>query len=311
MLNIYKSDEKGLLQEQSESVLGSWGHPIEPAEEELHYVASRLGVPVDFIRDPLDANERPRIEKNENNLLLIINVPLKMADGEAVPYRTVPIGIIQTSDLIVTICRVNHPILQEVSKELVKQFYTNMKTHAFLQLLLVSARYYLHSLDDINQKIIAAEKEIQKSIKNSEVYTLLNINKSLGFFTKALKINLVMMQKLVRVPTFYMNKEDEKWMQAALIEMQQAFDTSEIFNTNLGNLMDAYSAAIENNLSAVVKVLTAFTVIGNFPLVIAAMYGMNFPLPFQDGEYALAVLMSLSLVMSLVTGWIFYKIRLF
>ncbi|HHY73416.1 MAG TPA: magnesium transporter CorA family protein [Bacillus bacterium] len=311
MLKIYKSDEKGLLQEQSDTVYGSWVCLTEPSEEEIHHVASRLEVPVDFIRDSLDTDEPSRIEKDGNNLLIIINVPLKMAKGEVVPYRTVPIGIIQTNDIILSVCRVNHPILQEFSENLVKLVFTNMKTRLSLQLLLVIARYYLHYLDDINQKIIATEKKIQKSIKNSEVYTLIHINKSLVYFTKALKVGLVVMRKLPRVLSVEMNEEDEKLMQATLIEMQQALDTSEIYNTNLGNMMDAYSGAIEINLSIVVKVLTAFAVISAYPLVTASIYGMNVPLPWQDGQYALTILMSISLIFSLVTGWIFYKMRLF
>lgn len=311
MLKIYKSNEEALFQEQSESVHYNWVQLTNPSEEEIQNAASRFGVPADFIRDPLDADERSRIEKNEDNLLFIINVPLEMADGESVPYRTIPIGIIQTHDVMISICRVNHPILQELSKKTVKPFLTKVNTHFLFQLLLLSSRYYLHLLDDINQQIIAAEKKLQKSIRNSDVYTLLNINKSLVFFSKSLKVNRIMMQKLSRIQRFEINEENEKLMQAAFIEMQQALDTSEIYNENLGNMMDAYSAAIENNLSAVVKVLTAFTVIFTFPLVVASIYGMNFPLPVQDGAYALAVLMLIGGVISLGTGWIFYKKRLF
>ncbi|MBG9452727.1 hypothetical protein ABE61_01185 [Lysinibacillus sphaericus] len=309
MLKIYKRGREG-LEEQPKIVPGSCVYLTEPTDEDVQYVANRLGVPTDFISDSLDIDERSRIEKSENNLLLIINVPLKMTPGEPIPYRTMPIGIIQTSEVIVIICRSNnHPILQEFIKILDKNFNNNINVSFILQLLLVSAGYYLHCLDDIDQKVILSEKIIQKSIKNSEVYTLLNINKSLVYFTKALKVNLGMMKKLSRV--LETNEEDEKWLQATLNEMQQAYDTSKIFNENLSNLMDAYSAAIEINLSVVVKVLTAFTIILTFPTMIATIYGMNFPLPMQDESYVLVVLMSFSTVISLLTGWIFYKTKLF
>jgi len=309
MLKIYKRGREG-LEEQSKIVQGSCVYLTEPTEEDIQYVANRLGVPTDFIGDSLDIDERSRIEKSGNDLLLIVNVPLKMPNGESIPYRTIPIGIIQTSEVIVIICRSNnHPILQEFIKILDKNFINNINVSFILQLLLVSAGYYLHCLDEIDQKVIVSEKIIQKSIKNSEVYTLLNINKSLVYFTKALKVNLGMMKKLSRV--LETNEENEEWWQATLNEMQQAYDTSKIFNENLSNLMDAYSAAIEINLSVVVKVLTAFTIILTFPTMIATIYGMNFPLPMQDEAYVLVVLMSFSTVISLLTGWIFYKTKLF
>ncbi|MFT9817651.1 magnesium transporter CorA family protein [Lysinibacillus sp. NPDC056185] len=307
MLKIYKRSKEGLLEEQPKIVQGSCVYLIEPSEEDIQYVANRLGVPTDFISDSLDIDERSRIEKSGNNSLLIVNVPLKMPNDETIPYRTIPIGIIQTSEVIVIVCRVSHPILQEFSKILDKNNHINVSF--ILQLLLVAARYCLRCLDDLNQKVIVSEKIIQKSIKNSEVYTLLNINKSLVYFIKALKVNLVMMGKLSRV--LEMNKEDEKRLQVTLNEMQQALDTSKIYNENLSSMMDAYSAVIEINLSIVVKVLTAFTIILTFPTMVATIYGMNFPLPRQDEEYALLVLMSLSIVISVLTGWVFYKKRLF
>jgi len=307
MLKIYKRSKEGLLEEQPKIVQDSCVYLIEPSEEDIQYVANRLGVPTDFISDSLDIDERSRIEKSGNNSLLIVNVPLKMPNSETIPYRTIPIGIIQTSEVIVIVCRISHPILQEFSKILDKNNHINVSF--ILQLLLVSARYCLRCLDDLNQKVIVSEKIIQKSIKNSEVYTLLNINKSLVYFIKALKVNLVMMGKLSRV--LEMNKEDEKRLQVTLNEMQQALDTSKIYNENLSSMMDAYSAVIEINLSVVVKVLTAFTIILTFPTMVATIYGMNFPLPRQDEEYALLVLMSLSIVISVLTGWVFYKKRLF
>ncbi|MEB2299922.1 magnesium transporter CorA family protein [Lysinibacillus xylanilyticus] len=309
MLKIYKRGREG-LEEQPKIVQGSCVYLTEPTKEDIQYVANRLGIPTDFISDSLDIDERSRIEKSGNDLLLIVNVPLKMPNGETIPYRTIPIGIIQTSEVIVIICRSNdHPILQEFSKILDKDFNNNINVSFILQLLLVSASYYLHCLDDVDQKVIVSEKIIQKSIKNNDVYTLLNINKSLVYFTKALKVNLVMMKKLSRA--LKMNEEDEKWVQATFNEMQQAHDTSKIYNENLSNLMDAYSAAIEINLSVVVKVLTAFTIILTFPTMVATIYGMNFPLPKQDEAYALVVLMSFSTVISLLTGWVFYKTKLF
>ncbi len=307
MLTIYKRNEEGLLEEQPKIVRGSYVYLTKPSEEDTQYVANRLGVPTDFISDALDIDERSRIEKSGKGLLLIVNVPLKMPIGETIPYRTIPIGIIQTSEVIVIICRDHHPILQEFSKILEKSFNTHVSV--MLQFLLVSARYYLRCLDDINQKVIVSEKLIQKSIKNSEVYTLLNINKSLVYFIKALKVNLVMMRKLSKV--LEMNEEVTKKMQVTFNEMQQALDTSKIYNENLRNMMDAYSAAIEINLSVVVKVLSAFTIILTFPTMVATIYGMNYPLPWQDEQHALLVLMSLSTVISLLTGWIFYKTRLF
>lgn len=108
-----------------------------------------------------------------------------------------------------------------------------------------------------------------------------------------------------------MYEEDEELLQDALIEMQQALDASEIHSENLSNLMDAYAAIIQNNVNTVLKVLTALTIILAIPTMIASIYGMNVPLPLQDKPYAFPILMSISLVVGLTTGYAFYKMRLF
>lgn len=311
MLRIYKPDTAGQLHSLSEMDRNSWVCLTEPTEEEICRIKSQLGIPVDFIHDSLDANERSRVQTIADHLLLIIHVPLTTAKKDVSPYRTVPIGLIMNSEVIVTVCRVDHPILRECSEQVAKHFSTNWKYSFAMQLLRKTARYYLSCLDDLDRQIAAAEKTLQKSIHNKEVYKLLHFNKSLVYFVKSLKVNRSAIQKFNRVANFERDIEEVKLFEDVHIEMQQALDTAEIHNTNLSNLMDAYSAVIENNLNVALKLLTAFTVISAIPMAIASIYGMNTPLPIQDEGYALTLLMSIGVGISLMTGWIFYKLRLF
>lgn len=311
MLNIYKNDAEGRLREQSEIVHNSWVRLTEPTEKERQLVTSRLGVLVDFIHDPLDASERSRVQIKEDHVSLVIHVPLTMEERNSVPYRTVPLGIIHTNDALVTTCRIDHPILSEICEQQAKYFSTQTKIRFILQLFYLSARHYLNAIDDIDQKITFAEKRLQKSIHNKEVYKLLNLNKSLVYFAKALKVNRTAIQQWTRAINLKMDENDERMLQDVLIETQQALVTSEIHNTNLSNLMDAYSAVIENNVNVTVKRLTMFTLIAAIPMVIAGVFGMNIPLPIQNESYTFALLMSISAVISLLTGWVFKKLNLF
>lgn len=311
MLMIYKSDEDGRLVETTEIVRNSWVHLTAPTEEEIVMVAKHIGVPNDFLHDPLDLDERPRVEKDEDDLLIIMNAPYRTEPTDDVPYRTVPIGMIHTKDVLVTICRKDHPVFQEFTSGRVKNFYTHMKTRFTLQMIHLIARFYLRYLNDINARILEAEKELQQSMRNREVYALLNLNKSLVFFTTSLKVNRGVIQKLTRTSILKMYEEDEEILQDALIEMQQALDASEIHSENLSNLMDAYAAIIQNNVNTVLKVLTALTIILAIPTMIASIYGMNVPLPMQDNPYAFPILMGISLAVGLSTGYAFYKMRLF
>ena len=101
MLKIYLSNEQGLLQEKTEITTGCWINLISPTEQEIHHVADQLKIPLEFLKDPLDEEERSRIEKDDDNILIIVNIPLMTMDENEIPiYDTIPLGIIIAKQLL-------------------------------------------------------------------------------------------------------------------------------------------------------------------------------------------------------------------
>ncbi|MEQ2528391.1 CorA family divalent cation transporter [Bacillaceae bacterium CLA-AA-H227] len=89
MLKYYLSNEDGVLEEKSDITSGCWINMIEPSEEEILKVSNTLQIPIEFIKDPLDEEERSRIEKDEENVLIIVNIPLS-SKNEREPKFTIP-----------------------------------------------------------------------------------------------------------------------------------------------------------------------------------------------------------------------------
>ncbi len=301
MLRIFTNSQHKFAESKS------WIHLASPTKEEIQYVSNLHHIPEDFFQSALDQDERARLETDNGISLLIIHAPLRTKKGDTLMYRTMPIGIISTENVFITVCKENYPVFIESSENRI-QFSADNIHFTWIQSI---ARHYLKAMDELNKEILNTEKSLKKSIHNKDVYSLLYLNKSLVFFTKSLKSNQAMLNKFLKTSTFQRSEQDDKLIQYALIEMQQAYDTAYIHNINLSNLMDAYAAVIENNVSAVLKSLTAFAFILTIPLVAASLYGMNTPLPFQDEGPALTVIMSAAVVLSGITAWFFYKKRLF
>ena len=59
-----------------------WINVLHPTEEEIQYLVQTLNVDLDFIKDPLDDEERSRIEKEDNNTLIIVDIPTVRHDEE-------------------------------------------------------------------------------------------------------------------------------------------------------------------------------------------------------------------------------------
>ena len=202
MLNIYLTDRNRKLQEIEEMQKGCWINVLHPTEEEIQYLVQTLNVDLDFIKDPLDDEERSRIEKEDNNTLIIVDIPTVRHDEEGNSiYDTIPIGMIVMPDCFVTICLEENQFLNVLLINVLKNFIRLRRRFA-LQLLYTISTYYLRYLKQINRKTIDLEHQLNQSMKNKEIFTLLGLEKSLVYFTTSLKANKIVIQKLMRNSTF-------------------------------------------------------------------------------------------------------------
>ncbi|MBA2872191.1 magnesium transporter [Anoxybacillus calidus] len=309
MIHYYLSDETGLLKKQSEITKGSWIQMINPTPEEIEYITNALNIPDHFIKDALDTEERSRIEKEEDAVLIIVDYPYVTVDDEI--YETIPIGLIITKDNFVTVSLYDAPILHDFIDKKVKGFYTYKKTRFAFQLLYVISTYYLRYLKQIDKKADEIERELHQSLKNKELYGLLALGKSLVYFTTSLRSNKIVMEKMLRQNYLKMYEEDKDLLEDVLIEYTQAIEMADTYSTILSNMMDAFASIISNNLNIVMKFLTSITIVLSFPTMVASFYGMNVDLPFQHHPHAFFIPLTFATILSTTTAIIFWKKRFF
>ncbi|MGG3998632.1 magnesium transporter CorA family protein [Anoxybacillus kestanbolensis] len=312
MMNIYLSNDQGKLEEIHELKNGCWVNLISPTESEIRYIAEHLNIPIDSIKDALDDEERSRIEKEDNHVLIIVDIPIITYDEGNIPtYETIPIGMIITNICFITVCLQENPIFEEFTKNKVKNFYTYMKTRFALQMLYMISTYYLRYLKQINRKTSEIEKQLHQSMQNKELFSLLNLEKSLVYFTTSLKANNIVMERLLRLNYLRMYEDDQELLEDVIIENKQAIEMTEVYSSILSGMMDAFASVISNNLNIVMKFLAAITIVISFPTMVTSFYGMNVPIPYQDKPYAYLVALGISFVLSSITAFVFWKKRYF
>ncbi|WP_420974721.1 magnesium transporter CorA family protein [Bacillus thuringiensis] len=313
MLNIYLTDRNGKLQEIEEMQKGCWISVLHPTEEEIQYLVQTLNVDLDFIKDPLDDEERSRIEKEDNNTLIIVDIPTVRHDEEGNSiYDTIPIGMIVMPDCFVTICLEENPIFERFINQRIKGFYTFKKTRFALQLLYTISTYYLRYLKQINRKTIDLEHQLNQSMKNKEIFTLLGLEKSLVYFTTSLKANKIVIQKLMRNSTFLkMYEDDQDLLEDVLIENKQAIEMAEIYSHILSGMMNTFSSVISNNLNSVMKLLTSITIILSLPTMVSSFFGMNVKVPFEGEAHGFVIVLIICVTLSFTLAFVFWKKRYF
>ncbi|RFB16848.1 magnesium transporter CorA family protein [Bacillus sp. HNG] len=312
MLNIYLSNEQGKLQETTTITNGCWINLIAPTEKEINEITSTLEIPVEFIKDPLDEEERSRIEKDGENILIIVNIPSVSMDENEIPiYDTIPLGIIIAKNCFVTVCLKDNPIFHSFSEGKIKNFFTFKRTRFAFQILYTMATLYLRYLKQISKKTDLIEKELHQSMKNKELFSLLNFEKSLVYFTTSLKSNNIVMQKMLKSNYLKMYEDDQELLEDVIIENQQAIEMAETHTSILSGMMDAFASVISNNVNIVMKFLTSITIILSLPTMVASFYGMNVSIPFQEYQYSFLIAITISFILSSITAYIFWKKRFF
>ncbi len=306
MKTIFKSTENGLTN-VAEVIDGSWINLVDPTPEEVAGLQQQLGVPADFLTYPLDTDERPRTEKEDDTILIILRVPYHQGSAADAPYTTLPLGIILTERHIVTVCRAQNGVLNDLLVGRIKGLSTGKRYRLVLQMFLGVAARYLSYVREINRTVEVLEDRLQLSMRNRELLELLKYQKSLVYFATALKSNELMMERLHRSQLFKVYPDDEDLLQDVLTENQQAIEMTNIASNILSQMMDAFASIISNNLNAVMKFLASFTIILTFPTMVASFYGMNVGLPLQETPTAFWVVLAGSLLLSVSVATIFWR----
>jgi magnesium transporter len=304
MLTIYKTTEHGL--EQLESMAnGSWVKVVDPTPEEIQQLVT-WGIDTDYINYSLDLDEMPRMERDEDYTFILVRIPHRQPDND-IPYITIPLGIMIKGNIIVTICRYDKEMFKVLANGKYRLLKTGKRYRFALYIFLETATRYLTHLREINRMTEAIEDQLQKSTRNREVLELLKYQKSLTYFATALRSNEVMMERVQRTQIFNYYEEDQDLLEDVLTENQQAIQMTNINTEILSSMMDAFASIISNNVNSVMKVLAALTIIFNLPGIVAAFYGMNVALPGESHPLAFLTVIGISLALTAIATFIFYK----
>ena len=261
---------------------GCWINLTYPTEAELNQVTDTIGADPAFLRAAMDEEETSRVDTDEGQTLVIIDVPA-VEKGDPVVYSTLPLGIIVTEKYIVTVCLKESSILIDFENGVVKQAETQKKTSFILHILLQVAKRYLQFLKQIDKIYNYMERQLYKSQRNKELIQLLDLEKSLVYFTTSLKANEVTLEKILRGRIVTLYEEDHDLLEDVLIEVRQAIEMANIYSSIISGMMDAFASVISNNLNVIMKVLTSITILLTIPNMIFGFYGMNVAgLPFDQ-----------------------------
>lgn len=303
MVKMYNTDMiTNVTTEVNEYKRGNWIDMINPTESEIFEVCRNLNIEQEFIKYSLDYEEKARIdlEEDDGTILFIIDVPIIEKENDVEIYTTMPVGVIFVRDeYVITVSLKENDIIKKMERIVGKKVITYKKSQFLFQLFYENSSAFLNLLKEINKKTEHIERTLKKDLKNEDLLKMLNLEKALVYITTSLKSDEVVMEKTLRGKIIKLYEEDEDLLEDAIVENKQAIEMSKIYSDILNETMDMYASIISNNINDIMKFLTSITIILAIPTLVASLWGMNIPVPFQNYQYGFPVLLAVSFVVTL------------
>lgn len=279
---------------------GVWVNVLPPLkQEEFADLSETLDIPVDFLTDSLDIDERSRYEVDDNVKLIVLKTPTEnnsFNESDAY-FITIPICIILTHGQIVTVNSFENGAIKKFLNTF-KNRNPDKKNMMVLKILEKVVQNFMEYLKEINQRRNILEQKLYDHRRNEDLLQLVRIQKSLVYFVTALRSNETLMMKLGRANTLQLNDDEKEFLDDLVVDNAQALEMANIYTNILGNAMDAYSSIQASHLNWILRWLTGIGIVISLPLLVGVMFCMKVPLPFSDSPATFYVAPLISLVLS-------------
>ena len=277
MTNFYTSKNKE-VKEIDKLEKECWIDITNPTIEELKNISKVTNTDEDLLTKLLDNEELPRVEVGDNATLIVVDTPYMTDSKYKHKYNTDPLGIIiNNNGYFITVSLKDQSILNDFQKNKFKDFSIRKRTKFVILILNKIALSYQKELSSINQYINKKEKVLSKSTDNKELLRLLNIEKTLVYFSTSLKANDIVLEKLAKGNILTLFEEDKDLLEDAIIENKQAIEMASIYREILTSMTDTYASIISNNMNDIMKFLAGITIVLSIPTIISSFIGMNVP----------------------------------
>jgi magnesium transporter len=285
-----------------------WISVTNPSAEEKEFLTGRLKVPSEELNDILDIDERARTEMDESWFTIIVRIPVA-GSSNGVPFSTVPMGILISKSLVITICPTKNELIPSLIRN--KKLDFENRANFVMQVFLQVANMYMHYLKLINLQVADIEKDLEQSTRNEELHKMLRMEKCLVYFMTSLKSNDILIAKLRNSKYIKTLDIDEDLIEDVIIENRQAIEMAKIYSDIQSGMMDAFASVISNNLNVVMKQLASITIILMIPTFIASLYGMNVPNNFENNRFGFIWVILISAAIAALSVFLFLRKRWF
>lgn len=313
MVQYYKNVNRETV-EVALAEAANWVNVTPPFQErEIDNLSHALGIPRDFFTDTLDIEERSRYEQEDDTRLIILKTPVEntsLNESDAY-FITIPVSIIITErHQVVTVNSFENVAIRRFLNTFAKR-HPERPNMMVLKIFEKVVMDFMEMLKEINHRRNILEQKLYDSNRNEELLALMRIQKSLVYMVTALRSNELLLIKIRRTNFLNCDEEEQEYLDDLIVEFSQAKEMADNYTSILSSTLDAYASIINNNMNIVIKRLTSITIILSVPAIVAAFFGMNVVFPGENKIEGFYYALILSVGISFLMGYLFYKKKWF
>ncbi|HGJ5872826.1 MAG TPA: magnesium transporter CorA family protein [Arsenophonus apicola] len=177
--------------------------------------------------------------------------------------------------------------------------------------LLLALMYGIASEFNIITKLIInkfekLEIELLTSTKNEDVISIMDLQRSLVFFSMSLHSNDLAVMRIIKIKdnacykTSYFAEIDEELLDDVYTENKQSIEVVVTYSKIITDMMNTVASMVANNQNKFLKFLATITILLTIPMIFSSFWGMNVKVPFEGEVIGFIIVLSVSLLTTLL-----------
>lgn len=298
------------MQEPDDYRRGAWVYVEAPDSAEVSLLVKKFNLEEGNILDALDAEETPRLEKEDGNSYIFVRFAYKTAEGET---ETAPLLFVFGDDLLLTITSVHLPALDALLKGKY-EFATTQRTKLMLQILRHMSEQYDLLISGMGRQIKNIRGRLRKNDKelsDQDFINFVTIEDELNEFLASLLPTNATLRRLLLGKYIPLYEEDQDIVEDLLLNNEQSIEACNSNIKSIVGIRDAHSSISANRLNRTMKILAIATIGIAIPNMFFGLYSMNVPIPLQHHVYTFWVIISFTVVVTAIVFVLGRRKRIF
>ena len=267
-----------------------WLNIEEPTATETSWLAEHFDFHELDLEDVLSTRQRPKIDEYDEYLFLVLHLP--RFDKSIGRLNAAELNVFVGPDYVITLP--NHP-LKPVGRlftrlsnntELREEYFSKGSGYLLYEILSESFDYCFPILDKIGFKLDRLQNAIWDERSEDVARDISNVKQEVIAYRKIIKPERSTLRLLERARTRYLSEDLEVYFDDIVDSAERIWDQLDNYKEVVEALEQTNETVIAHKQNDILRLLTIFTVILLPPTLIAGIYGMNVPLPFQHSHHA-------------------------